>query len=296
MTMIKQGNLPFQTSAMMNTATFNDYFQRLKALAVTMFEWRGLPELISVRFLEDTLFYYGKAAFINDSALGKMVTKITAAGKLNTYNEPVRYNCFSTGYSKMYEADAIVQIRNNYLMRPTLETIQLYAQRLYEVERAIDVNIKGQKFPMVIKGTPQQKLTLDNIYMKYDGNQPVIMIDKNLDTGVFGVFPTVSPYVADKLMLYKHDLWNEAMTFLGIANANTDKKERLITDEVQANDQLVQMGAEVMLATRQEACKEINKLFGVSVSVDIRKTEMPGSEAESESEPGAEDERGADNE
>lgn len=278
----KQGNIPFQTSAILNTATFNDYFSRLKSLAVTMFEWKGLPELISVRFLEDTLFTFGKAAFISDPLLGHMVTKVTTAGKLNIYNEAVRYNAFAIGYNKMFDSDKLVLIRNNYLMRPTFETIQLYAQRLYEVERAIDVNIKGQKYPMIIKGTPQQKLTLDNIYMKYDGNQPVIMIDKNLDPNVFGVFPTVSPYVADKLMLYKHDLWNEAMTFLGIANANTDKKERLITDEVQANDQLVQMGAEVMLATRQAAAKEINKMFGLSVTVEMRESAMPEQETSKE--------------
>ena len=265
-----QGNIPFATAANLNAATYTDYYDRLKLLALTSFEWTGLPEMIPVRFIEETLYSYGIAAFFKDSVLGEMVSKVTTAGKLNYYGEPVKYNMYATGYNKMYDADDCVIIRNNFMKKPTMYTIQLFAQRLYEVERTLDVNIKNQKFPVVIRGTQTQIQTLLNIYAKYDGNQPVTVIDKDVDLGAFGVLDTKAPYVSDKLMLYKHDIWNEAMSFLGISNANTDKKERLITDEVQANDQLVQMGAEVMLASRKKACEAINKMYGLSVTVEQR--------------------------
>lgn len=260
-------NTPFNDSALMNSATFTDFYDRLKLLALSMFEWKGLPEDVSIRFLEETLFHFGKAVFIKDPSLGFLALRATTSGQLNHYNEPIRINAIGTTYFKQFDIDKCVLIRNNYLAKPTAETIRLYAMRLYEVERSLDTNIKGQKFPILIKGTQQQKLTLENIYRKYDGNQPVIFIDKSIDPEAFKVLNTDVPFVADKMMLYKHDIWNEAMSFLGISNANTDKKERLITAEAESNDVLIQLAAETMLTTRRDACKAINKMFGLDVSV-----------------------------
>ena len=260
-------NNPLIKAHEMNVLTYNDYFYRLKLLACSMFEWTGFPESVSIRFLEDTLFHFGKAVFIKDESLGFMGLKVTSGGELNVYGDPVRYQAYGIGYSKMYNVDKCVLIRNNYLNKPTHTTIQLYATRLYKVERTIDVNIEGQKFPRLIRCIKEQELTLKNIYNQYEGNRPVIYVDKNFDASALSVLDTSSPYVADKLMLYKHDLWNECMSFLGISNANTDKRERLITDEVDSNNQLIQLAAETMLVTRKEAVEQINKMFGLNVSV-----------------------------
>jgi hypothetical protein len=267
----KSSNIPFNDSANLNTLVFQDYLQRLKSLAITVFEWQGLPETIPGKFIENTLYNLGKIAFFKDPSFGLMAAKTNVAGKLNFYDQPVKWQMYATGYNKQFDADDCVIIHNNYQSLPTSETIKLFAYRLYECERTLDVNIKNQKYPLVIKGTKDQVMSLQNIYFKVDGNQPVVFIDKNLDPNAFSVFKTDMPYLADRIMLYKHDVWNEAMTFLGIANANTDKKERLITDEVQANDQLVQLGAQVMLAARQDAAEQINKMFNLNVNVVQRK-------------------------
>ena len=260
------------SSNQMNVMTYHDLYRRLKAIALVMFEWSGLPNNIPPEFVETTLFTYGQAGFIKDPSLGEMVTKINTAGKLNIYDQPVRYQAWAIGYSKLYDRDDMVVIKNNYLNRPTHDTLQLYAQRLYEVERSAETNIKLQKYPLILRGQKSQLMSLKNIFLKYDGNQPAIYADPMLDDNAIKAIKTDVPYVADKLLMYKHELWSECMTFLGINNLNSDKKERLIVDEANANSQLIKLSADVMLSARQDAVKKINEMFNLNISVKMRET------------------------
>ena len=261
--------LPSATKGI-NTLTYNDYYMRLTQLATTMFKWNNLPNLIPERFIEKVLFNWGHAAFIKDDEKGFMVTRITPSGQLNCYDDPVNITAYAVNYSKEYKVSDCVIMRNNPFEVPTSWTIRLFAQRLAEVERTLDVNIKAQKTPIVILTDEKQRLTMKNFMQKYDGNTPFIFGNKSLDLESVKVLNTEAPYIADQLMIYKHDIWNEAMSFLGIQNANTDKKERLITDEVTANNQLVMLSANVMLTSRELACKEINEMFGTNISVELR--------------------------
>ena len=257
----------------LNNQTFYDYYSRIRLLALSLFEWTGFPDSISVRFLEQSLFEMGKAAFILDKTKGYLALKCTPSGELNVYLDPIKLTAYSTNYNQEFILDeGCVLIRNNYDMLPTEPTIRLFAQRLTNVERTLDTNIHAQKTPILILCDDKQRLTLKNLYHQYDGNEPFIFGDKSMNPDMVKSIKTEAPFLADRLMVYKRDIWNECMTFLGINNANTDKRERLITDEVEANDQLIQMSAQTMLLSRLEACKQINKLFGLSVTVKIRDT------------------------
>lgn len=254
----------------LNMLTYNDYYKRLYLLATSMFKWEGLPNGIPERFIEETLFNQGICAFIDDPHLGFMVTKCVASNRLNCYNVPLSYNCYAIDYNNVVDTDKLVLIRNNDIDVPTAYTVQLFAQRLTEVERSIDVNIKTQKTPLLITVPEKQRLTMENLMKKYDGNTPFIWGTKDLDIEAIKAIKTDAPFVADQLMIYKHDLWNEAMSFLGVQNANTDKRERLISDEVNANNQMTMLSVETMLKTRQLACEQIKELFDVDVTVSLR--------------------------
>lgn len=260
----------FDQSAIKNNGTFNDYYTRLKVLAMSLFKWNGLPESCDARFLELCLFDNGKAVFIKDPDLGFMNLRVVWAGNLNVYELPVQYQAFSISYSKIFNKDECVLIMNNLLMYPTAETISLFSERLYEAERTVDTNIKAQKTPVLLTCNKNQELTLKNLYMKYDGNQPFIFGDKeqNLEKMINSI-KTDAPFITDKVQDYKHQIWNECLTFLGIDNANTDKAERLITDEVESNNELIGFNFNNFLKTRQQACEQINKMFGLNVSVEM---------------------------
>jgi hypothetical protein len=253
--------------------TFNDYFLRLKLLALSVFEWKGLPNGIDPKYIERYLLEEGKCMFFQDKALGWMVAKCNREGDLNYYDEPTLLRPIATNYTKTqsYENhETCVYITNNDYCIPTTKTLRLYAARLAEIQRTADVNINAQKTPVIVKGSEKQKLTLQAVIRSWFGNEPLIFGDKTLDTTEMKVLNTAAPVVFDKLTIEKNKMWNECMTFLGIDNANTDKRERLVDDEVQANNQQIELSAHVMLKARERAAEEISKLCGCNVTVTLR--------------------------
>ena len=149
--------------------------------------------------------------------------------------------------------------------------MELFANRLYEAERTCDVNIKAQKTPVLLTGDESFRLTMKNIYNKYDGNEPVIYGDKNqLGENVLRAIKTDAPFVADKVMEYKKEIWNEALTYLGINNIMIEKKERLVSDEANGNNELINMNLQARLAPRKEACRQFKELFGIEIDVKVR--------------------------
>lgn len=258
-------------SAQLNTLTYQQYYNRLTELAICMYEWKNLPPTIDERFLELSLFSDGMAVFFKDEVLGYLALQCMIGGNLDVYRVPIERTAYATnGYNMRLSSKDSVIIFNNNLRSNSLLDIEMYARRLYEIERTIDVNVKAQKTPILIKCTENQKLTLKNLYMQYDGNEPFIFGDKDLDTEGMKVLPTNSPYVADKLEVLKRQIWNEALTYLGIDNANTEKKERLISDEVTSNLGGVSAQRFTRLNARRKAAQQINAMFGLNIEVDFR--------------------------
>ena len=256
----------------LNNLTFTDYFYRLSLIALSIFKWDNLPNGINERWIEKYLFDIGECMFFKDPILGFRVSKSIDKG-INIYNEPIDLEPESTGLTepKTYKngIDAVL-IKNNDLSIPTLPTLQLYAYRLADLTRAQDVNITAQKTPILIITSDRQKLTMKNVFNQWSGNEPVIYGDKEMNIDGVKVLKTDAPIVFDKIQIQKHQLWNEVMTFLGVNNANQDKKERLVDDEVQANNEQVKICLDAMLKARQSACSEINRIFGTNIKVSAR--------------------------
>jgi hypothetical protein len=258
-------------SAELNNKTYIDYYNRLMELALNVFEWENLPPSVDERFLELTLYEMGYCLYFNDEIIGNLALTCTIGGQLDVYRIPVLRRAYAVnGYNKMCSTKDSVLIFNNYLHTPTQLTIELFARRLYEIERAIDVNVKAQKTPTLILSSEQQRLTMQNLYMQYDGNKPFIFGDKNMDIEGIKSLKTDAPFVADKLEILKHQIWNEALTFCGIENSNQDKKERLVSDEVGSNYGNIEAQRNVMLNARKQAVKKINAIFGTNIDVHFR--------------------------
>lgn len=258
-------------SALLNNRTYLQYYYRLLELAINMYEWKNLPPSVDERFLELTLFSDGMAVFFRDEVLGELCLQCMIGGQLDVYRIPIERTAYATnGYQARLDETNSVIIFNNYAHTNSMLDIEMYARRLYEIERTIDVNVKAQKTPLIIRATENQRLTIKNLYMQYDGNEPFIFGDKNLDMDGIKVLKTDAPYVADKLNILKRQIWNEALTYLGIENSNTEKKERLVSDEVTTNLGGVEAQRFCRLNARRQAAKKINEMFGLNISVDFR--------------------------
>lgn len=290
---LHKNNYQFINSDELNVATFNDYILRLRKIALSIFKWENLPSSMNERAIELALYEFGMCALLKDKKYGFINTKACSSGDLNIYDLPTKINCFSFEYQsvrKNYIGDIgrteaqkrslddseAVLVMNNWDMLPTSTNLELYAYKLYEADMASLVNIKAQKTPVMILINQNQKLAMENLYSQYDGNRPFIFGDKDsLSPDMIKALRTDAPFVADKINDYKNCIWNEALNFLGINNIMVEKKERLISDEANSNNEVVNLNLESFLIPRQEACRLFNEKFGFTgtdkeISVKVR--------------------------
>ena len=281
-------NYKFTDTLLINDKTYMDYLNRFKKIALSVFEWVNLPESMNARWLERCLYYNGQACLLKDKKYGFINTNCSSAGKINIYGLPTDLQCYSfeyqqkrqiytglTGIDGQEYKDAIL-VLNDWEGVPTAGTMDLFAYRLYEAERTCDVNVKAQKTPVMLVVDEKQRLLMENLYSQYDGNQPFIFGDKSqLSEEMLRSISTNAPVVFDKLTDYKKEIWNEALTFLGVNNLMIEKKQRMITDEASSNNELINLNLMSFLAPRLEACRQFNELFGLTgtnkeISVRVR--------------------------
>lgn len=275
----------FGESAYMNNRTYMQYYNRLTELALSMFEWKNLPKTVDQRFLEMCLFSDGMCVFFEDEVLGYLGLRCMIGGRLNVYQIPTDRKAYATnGYQKELNGKNSVIIFNNYLHTNSMLDVEMFSKRLYNLDRAIDVNANAQKTPVLIQCDESQRLTMKNLYKQYEGNEPFIFGSKGLDANGLKVLQTGAPYVADKLYELKTQIWNEALTYLGISNINVVKKERMITDEVTRNQGGTVASRYSRLESRRQACKQINEMFGLDIWVEYREDFQDIEEQQNENE------------
>lgn len=285
-------NSGFIDNIIVNDETYCDYLNRIKELAISMFEWVNLPSSMDAFFLEQCLYYYGAAAAFyekdfNGLELGFINTKCSTAGELNLYGKPTSISCYTFNFQKYKQVyygfknkenedtEQCIICYNNISRLPTCISIENFAYRLYNAERTCDINLNAQKTPIIILVNDKQRLTLENLYSQYEGNRPVIFADKNLmENNKLTSIKTEAPYVVDKVSDYKKEIWNELLTYLGINNLQNLKKERMITNEANQNNELINYYLQNKLATRKEFCKQFNEYFNLpeekQIDVKIR--------------------------
>lgn len=265
---MKEKARSIERSAWINNRTYSKWFNQLYAVAISVFEWKNVPDSIDPRFIEHILFWNQYAVCFEDDAMGMLILPAMINGKLNVYNIPTMRTAFANnGYfnNTLNEENSVV-IFDNYARRPIAPDIQMYAERLYNIDRTIDINVNAQKTPILMLANEKEQLTMKNMYMKWEGNMPVIYGYKGQPLDM-SVLKTDAPYVADKLFTLKRQTMMEALTFLGIESNTSEKSERLVTDEIQSNMGLTEAMRNNRLKARQDAVRKINKMFGTNIEV-----------------------------
>lgn len=288
----------FDESMILNNLTYRQYLNRLTELAISMFEWKNLPKTVDARYLELHLFETGCMVYFKDEVIGDLCLDCIVNGRLDVYGNPLLRRAYSgyNNYQKLLKYNNSVIIWNNYLHSNSILDVEMFARRLYNIDRIIDINVNAQKTPVLLQGSEKQRLTLLNLYKEYDGNAPFIFGDKNLDINALKALSTNAPYVCDKLYQLKTQIWNEALTYLGISNINIQKKERLITDEVTRNQGGTIASRYSRLETRRQAVEKINEMFGTNIEVNYREDFQQVGDDNQPEDPGADTIGGAGNE
>lgn len=248
------------------------YYDKIKEMKMSRFEYDGMPSEIDIRFMELMLFERGAVVFFYDDVMEQYICLPYAdKSRWNIYNVPIKRRAFaSNGYNIDLNNENSVIIYNNMLRTPEIRDTEIYARRLSLFDRTIDVNVHAQKTPVLIRCDEHERLTLQNLYMKYDGGQPIIYGDKNLAAQPLSAINTEAPFVADKIYDLKTKYWNEMLTFSGISNVTYQKKERLISDEVQRSQGGTIAARYSGLDMRKQGFDAVNEMFGLNISVRYR--------------------------
>ena len=277
----------FRDAILLNNQTYIDYLERMKKICLSMFEWQNLPTSMNARFIEMCLYYNGQAALLYDDDYGYINTMAADGGYINIYGLPTELNCYSYRFNQrrsLYMTDTgeekgkeCILVMNNYERIPTCSTVNLFAYRLAEAQRTADVNIKAQRTPILITTDQKQYFTLKKMYEEYDGNTPAIFADKNVITpDALKSLKTDAPFIAQDIMDYKREIWNEFLTYMGISNLS-EKRERMISNEVDSNNELVNLNLQALLIPRKEACKQFNEKYGLNIPITYDITNIPNS-------------------
>jgi hypothetical protein len=262
----------FFDSAIMNRRMYDYFLGRLMEMCITRFKYNGLPDSIDERFMEYTLMMDGQAIWFNDEVMGNLCLQVMLGSKWDIYRVPMMRKAYAVnGYiKKNLNPENSVIIYNNPLRTNSFPTLEMFAYRLYNIDRAADINVNAQRTPILIRCTENQRLTLKNIYMKYDGNQPVIYGDKDLDlSDKFEVLKTDAPFVANDISEYRVKVWNEALSSLGIASVQNEKQERMLMSEATSGMGSILATRIAALKMREQALHKINKMFGLNVTVEF---------------------------
>ena len=272
----------FRDAILMNNRTYNDYLDRMRKICLSMFEWVNLPDSMNARFLEQCLYYQGQAALLYDNDYGYLNTMASDGGYINIYGLPTEIMCYSYRFNQrrgLYTVDTgeekdkeCILVLNNYDRVPTSYTISLFCYRLAEAQRTIDTNVKAHRTPILITTDQKQYFTLKKMYEEYDGNTPAIFADKNIITpDALKALKTDAPMIVKDILDYKREIWNEFLTFMGISNLS-EKRERLISDEIDSNNELVNLNLQALLTPRKEACRQFNEKYGLmgEKAIDVK--------------------------
>ena len=254
------------------------HLEHYRNIALNLYEWENLPEGMESRHIESALLMHGQAFFYDHDELGFICLPCSNSGQLNVYGEPTRLMVSGHGFSENKHMTEGIRIMNNPRVIPTDITLQYYCTKLAQIDSTINTNLIQQKVPFIFATSKENEFTIKNLYAKMYSGEPAIFVDQSLLTNGELNIQSISceaPYIIDKLQQHRFEIEKELLTFLGI-NTTIEKKERLLQDETNANNEQITLNVEIGLRERERACEEINDMFGLDISVYAKDIEVKG--------------------
>lgn len=257
------------------------YTRILSELCINRFKWTGLEDTgVNVRFMELTLFQYGLAGVFKHFATNQVVAvRATPSGWWDYAMEPTSYTIQGAMMrTKTLKRKDIVPVWANAMRVPDLDVVYVYAKRLAELDRSIEIAADNARRTTVMFIDENERLTMDNFIRQVREGQPIVRLNSNTYTPgelaqrIQAVNFGSDPDAIEKLHIIRTRMWGECMGLLGFDFANQDKKERLVASEVDANNSQVDGMRFVNLNARRVAAEQMSKRFDLNVEVEYHIT------------------------
>ena len=251
------------------TMLVNKYFN----IFLDSYKWEGISS-IQADYIMRKFWAEGTVAAFPISHSGEIGFTGYATQRYNMYDFPEvvmlinKWNVpFMPSTPQQVGKGAVLGwIQSNH--KPIRLIVDYYIDRMVQVEMVINTNLQTSKMPFVVGITPTDVQKAQDILDRILNDEVAVFMDAD-ELNLVKSLVTSTPYIIDKLYAYKTSLENELLTFLGIDNAmSDDTKDRLIVDQVNANNAIININQEGSLANLKTFVKEINEAFGTQISVE----------------------------
>lgn len=263
-----------------NASAYAYHFMMLMRIALIRYKWSNMPLTVNTNYLEHTLINLGSSLFfVNDIGDYYTLEYEPEQGVYDVYGIPVYRTAISHDGQMRFRCDDTnsVIIFNSVTYSGDLDIITYHAKRLSDIDLTITVNCFNQKTPILLSGNKETELSLRNIMDANYRNEPYMILKDSKNKGIADMskqkreqIDLRPPFVADKMLPVYLTRLNQAFSDLGInSNPNANKKDRLVSNEVDSNIEQILAARDSGLIMRKDACDKINYMFDLNVSVEF---------------------------
>lgn len=257
---------PKEVKGQINATTF--FWKRyLYRLVFGAFDFNNIPDGWDKDYMLVHLF--GNGFFtITDTAMGVLPLHCGISG-INVFERPTTVNVANVvlgDFSRTIDVDcALVKLQYNYM--GIMDVINRYADLLASADKGIAVNLINSMATMILFADDKtQAATMQKMYDDMSCGKPAVFVRRSTVQKSDIYFNNVKQnFVADDIQIVQRKLIDSFLTCIGINNANTDKRERMIRAEAESNDTEVQASVEHWLETVNDGLTVANRLYGLDL-------------------------------
>lgn len=254
-----------------NYRTVQMYTRQFVTLAENVFSFKNLNNYIDTAYMNKCLLRDGGIAFFKDELISEnpICLPYQVVGRLDVYGRPLKIRVISqNGYSRTLDKDEFVIMYDNNGRYPLFLDVLQYSERYAQATRVIDINLDQQKTPRVWKTKTDKERSIKDLINNVDGYSNIVVTYNDIDLDDTTLVLAPSPFVADKVSIEKDKIYNEFLRLIGVANLAYQKKERNITDEINAMQGGTIASRFTRFEPRKKAIEEINKKWGTNIEVE----------------------------
>lgn len=249
--------------------TYQMYLREMLSLAENVFAFDGVPENVDISYINRNLLQKGSVVWFKDEVMGTIALPYTTRGQFDIYGNPTEVDAraFNGRYFRRLKKDEFVIMYDNASRYPIYADIIQMAERISLCVKTNDVNITQQRTPRIWKTSQDMKKSVEDIINNVDCLLENVTTYDSIEWDDLQAVMAPAPYVADKIDMHLDKLWAEFYRLIGVANIVEQKKERLITDEMNASQGGTIASRYSRFEPRADAIKKINEKFGEKMSV-----------------------------
>lgn len=259
----------------LNNTSYFYYYDKLMKMIYTIFKFDNVPPYWNMPYFKEKLFNRGVLAVVDTSA-GVLPLECSYDG-INIWGMPVYFNINNVVLGnlrgKIGEDGELIYfsvVENTY--KSMVQLVDRYASLLANIDGSLNTTLINSRMAQVFEASSNSQLkVMEKVYDQISNGKPAVFVRKNGEEPFeHAIFNNVkNTYIGNDLIITKQSIFNEFKSEIGINNSNTQKKERLITSEVENNKEELNSNIYEWYYNLSDCINKVNAMFNLNISVSF---------------------------